>query len=88
MERHLDAHCEAILQEYRDNLELITSEGEKIFQTISETLQKAGIVVAALEHRVKTEDSLAGKLVLKGGKYKSLVRRLFPDPAWKHAPPS
>lgn len=73
MERHLDAHCEAILQEYRDNLELITAEGEKVFKSLSETLSKAGIVVAALEHRIKTEDSLAGKLEIKGAKYKSLA---------------
>ena len=32
----------------------------------------AGIIVAALEHRVKTEKSLAGKLQLKGGKYKDI----------------
>lgn len=69
----LDAHCEAILQEYRTNLPYFEETAAAVTATIRETLDKAGIIVAAIESRVKTEGSLAGKLELKGAKYKSLA---------------
>lgn len=72
MERHLDAHCQTILQEYRDNLPLFEKEAAEVFEKLKQTLAVAGINVAAIEYRIKTEDSLAGKLELKGSKYKSL----------------
>ena len=46
---------------------------EKVIpERLKEIFADAGIIVAALEHRVKTEKSLAGKLQLKGGKYKDI----------------
>ena len=69
----LDAHSEAILQEYRDNLPLFRDAEVKVAGMLREQLAGAGILVASLESRVKTEDSLAGKLELKGAKYKSLA---------------
>ncbi len=71
-ERHLDPHCEAILSEYRDNLPLFEEAARKVYDVLKKTLDDAGLLVAALEYRVKSEDSLAGKLELKGGKYHSL----------------
>ena len=71
-ERHLDPHCEAILSEYRDNLSLFEEAARKVYDVLKKTLDDAGLLVAALEYRVKSEDSLAGKLELKGGKYHSL----------------
>ena len=71
-EPKLDPHCEAILQEYRDNLPAFQEKAAAIHQTLKDTLAGAGLLVAALECRVKTEESLAGKLALKGGKYASL----------------
>ena len=68
----LDAHCEAILQEYRDNRSLFQQTSAQITALLKDTLSEAGIVVAAVESRVKGEESLAGKLELKGAKYKSL----------------
>lgn len=73
MERHLDAHCQAILKEYRDNLPRFEKEAAEAFDKLKRTIDDAGILVAALEYRVKTEDSLAGKLELKGNKYKTLA---------------
>ena len=69
----LDAHCEAILQEYRENLPRFREMEKSVHQQLSRTFKEAGLLVAALESRVKTEASLAGKLELKGSKYKSLA---------------
>ena len=68
----LDPHCQAILEEYRDNLPLFRESAEKIHTLLENTFREAGLMVAAIEYRVKSEDSLAGKLELKGAKYKSL----------------
>ena len=72
-DRHLDAHCEAILQEYRQQLPRFREVAEDVYGRLKKTFEEAGLLVAAIEYRVKTEDSLAGKLELKGGKYKSLA---------------
>ena len=69
---HLDPHCQAILGEYRDNLSLFQSAVQEIKAEIERVTADAGIVVASIEGRVKTESSLAGKLELKGAKYHSL----------------
>jgi ppGpp synthetase/RelA/SpoT-type nucleotidyltranferase len=42
-------------------------------ESIRDYLSKAGIRIAGLESRIKTESSLVGKLLLKGDKYKSLA---------------
>ena len=71
-QKHLDQHCEAILQEYRDHLSWFEESSRKVYSLLKETLDKAGLLTAALECRVKSAVSLEGKLELKGGKYKSL----------------
>ncbi len=73
MDRHLDPHCEAILQEYRDVLPQCKTVAKEVYNTLKSTFDQAGLLVAAIEYRVKAEESLAGKLELKGGKYKSLA---------------
>ena len=72
MTYNLDAHCLAILDEYRDNLESFNKIKEIVFAQIKDILKKNNILVTAVEARVKEEKSLAGKLELKGHKYSSL----------------
>lgn len=61
-----------IMEEYRDQ----RSDYLKLSDTVADLLKKSveenNIEVLAVEHRVKKEDSLAGKLELKGEKYSSL----------------
>lgn len=69
---NLDLHCQMILDEYREYL----PEGEEtkdiVLDKIRQALKDNNLLVAAVEGRVKTEGSLAGKLELKGQKYHSL----------------
>ena len=68
----LDAHCQAILEEYRAHHQEFEEKTEKIRLMLKGVFEKAGLLVATIESRVKTEESLAGKLELKGAKYASL----------------
>lgn len=70
---NLDAHCKAIMAEYKKNLPSFRKEEKVLLSKISKLLSDAGVVVAGLESRVKTEKSLEGKLELKGHKYSSLA---------------
>ena len=74
MDQHiqLDPHGEAILEQYRSLLPVFRKMEEVIPDRIRGFFDEAGIIVAALEHRVKAEASLAGKLELKGAKYKDI----------------
>ena len=69
----MDLHCQEILQEYRDNLPFLEQTANKVRASLKNALDDAGLIIAALECRVKTEHSLAGKLELKGSKYGSLA---------------
>ena len=69
----LDPHSQAILEEYRTDLPFFKEKSEELTRKVRDFLASAGIIVAAIESRVKTEASLCGKLDLKGNKYSSLA---------------
>ena len=69
----LDAHAQAILEEYRRQRPVFAKMQETIPAQVRSLFDEAGIVVASIESRVKEEKSLAGKLELKGAKYASLA---------------
>lgn len=68
----LDAHGEALLQQYRELLPTLELLSKEAYELLRRALHEQGIYITAMEHRVKTEKSLAGKLELKGAKYKSI----------------
>ena len=68
----LNSHCELLLQQYRDLLPTLQRLSDEAYEQLRCALSEQGIYVTAIEHRVKTEKSLAGKLELKGAKYKSV----------------
>ena len=68
----LDLHCQMIMDEYREALPQLEQMKRDVLTTLQESLERSGIVVTAVEARIKTEESLAGKLALKGAKYATL----------------
>ena len=72
MAQELDPHAQELLAQYHTLLPVYTKMEEVIPERLKAIFADAGIIVCALEHRVKTEGSLAGKLKLKGGKYKDI----------------
>jgi ppGpp synthetase/RelA/SpoT-type nucleotidyltranferase len=67
-----DLHNQSILEEYRRDLSHFKEAEVRVTDKIRTFLSNAGLVVATVESRIKSEESLAGKLELKGHKYSSL----------------
>ena len=68
----LSPHCQLLLQEFRDKRQELLQLDNHVFELISQTLKQQGIELNSIEHRIKTVDSLAGKLERKGEKYRQL----------------
>lgn len=66
------SHTDELLAQYRSLLPICEKMAEVIPERLKDFFAEAGIVVATVEHRVKAEDSLAGKLKTKGGKYRNI----------------
>ena len=67
-----DLHARELLSQYHDLLPVYAKMAEVIPEKLKEFFAEAGIIVASVEYRVKAEESLAGKLKLKGGKYRDI----------------
>ena len=68
----LDAHGEMLMEQYREQLPLLHRLAQQAYTLLSQKLHEQGIELNAMEYRVKTEDSLAGKLERKGMKYQDI----------------
>lgn len=69
---NLDPHGEMIMQQYHELRPTLERLATDVYNQLQQALKEQGIYVTAIEHRVKTARSLAGKLELKGAKYKSI----------------
>lgn len=68
----LDPHGEGLLQQYRELLPTLETMAKNAYDMLRRAIRQQGIYVTAIEYRVKTEQSLAGKLERKGHKYKTI----------------
>ena len=68
----MDLHTEMLLEEYDAMLPMLERMRDVVEKQVEEALERNGIEVTTVKARVKTRDSLAGKLALKGGKYASI----------------
>jgi ppGpp synthetase/RelA/SpoT-type nucleotidyltranferase len=72
MEENLDPHGEALMQQFRELRPTLEQLAKKAYDQLQRALQEQDIYVTGMEFRVKSERSLAGKLELKGAKYKTI----------------
>ena len=68
----LDPHGEQLLQQFRELRPTLQQLADEASNMLRQALNEQNIYITAMEHRVKTEKSLRGKLELKGAKYKSI----------------
>lgn len=72
MEYLLDSHGQELMQQYHERRHVYERIEQIACEALNKLLKQQGIEIDNIEHRIKTESSLAGKLELKGGKYASL----------------
>ena len=68
-ETTFDPHVQELLTQYHQLLPVYEQMGDLVPGMLRNFFAEAGIIVASVEHRIKTEKSLTGKLQLKGQKY-------------------
>lgn len=68
----LDTHGQELLQQYHDRKPVFERMEKIAYDKLRWTLRQQGIYITSIEHRIKEEKSLIGKLELKGVKYHSL----------------
>ena len=68
----MNLKCRLILEDYRKQKDHFVRLGEEVQEILFDITNELGLSVLAVEHRVKTERSLAGKLERKGDSYTSL----------------
>lgn len=68
----LDPHERKLIQQYHDRIPIFERMEKIAYDHLRHTLRQQGVYVTSIEHRIKEEHSLRGKLELKGNKYRSL----------------
>ncbi|MCR5350711.1 MAG: hypothetical protein K6E20_06960 [Acholeplasmatales bacterium] len=68
----MDLHCEMILDEYKENLKTYAKIEELVSKELNRYVKDFGVVVNSVETRIKTLESLTGKLEIKGSKYSTI----------------
>ncbi len=72
MSVQLSPHAEEILSAYHEKLPILQRLAQKTYDQLNEVLRAQSVEINSIEHRVKTEKSLRGKLEIKGEKYNTI----------------
>ena len=67
----MNLKCKLILEDYRKQKDSFIKLGDVVHDILSNIAKSLGLTVLAVEHRIKEEKSLAGKLERKGDLYNS-----------------
>ena len=73
MNYQLDLHGEALMEQYHELYPVYQRLAQLAEDALRKALKEQHVSITVMEHRVKTEASLAGKLELKGAKYHSIA---------------
>jgi len=73
MEYQLDLHAEMLMSQYHEWMRVYERLSHLADTALRKALKAHNVRVTAQEHRIKAEDSLAGKLEQKGAKYHTLA---------------
>ena len=65
-----------ILEDYRKQRDSFVKLGDVAHQMLADIAKELGLTVLAVEHRVKEERSLAGKLERKGDGYNTTTKNI------------
>ena len=65
----MNLKCRLILEDYRKQKDAFIKLGDTVHTMLSQIVKEMGLTVLAVEHRVKEEKSLAGKLERKEDYY-------------------
>ena len=68
----MDLHTELLLEQYDAMLPMLERMNCVVTEILEKALDNSGMEVTSVKARVKSRESLAGKLALKGGKYASI----------------
>ena len=68
----MNLKCRLILEDYRKQRDNFVRLGDAVHTILSDIVSELGLAVLAVEHRVKEEKSLAGKLEKKGEGYNTI----------------
>ena len=68
----MNLKCRLILEDYRKQRSDFIVLGDTVYTMLCDIVKELGLTVLAVEHRVKEERSLAGKLERKGDGYNTL----------------
>ena len=68
-----DPHILRLLSQYESYMPAYRRMAEVIPEKLQDFFAGAGLLVAGLEGRIKTQKSLSGKLQIKGGKYRDIM---------------
>lgn len=72
MDYQLDSHGEMLMEQFHERIHVYERLSHLADEALRKALDAQHVKVTAMEHRIKTETSLAGKLEMKGAKYHTL----------------
>lgn len=72
MSAQKNPHTELLMEQFRQQRPTLELIEKQACTMLSKALSEQGVAINAIEHRIKTEESLEGKLERKGNKYQNI----------------